>query len=174
MLTSVPYPSLGPAGPTGRATDRVERTRTPSRIDGIELRLRRLADSSEPAVVFTSLVRLCVPWYCDVCTVDIVEGGRVRYSVSYPKSSVGSPATVPNAEQSILTAFESDLPGWASYSGVMTSRWLTRRSTAEDEDRAASIVEHAVRMVRSERLADPVRSRLARSAATSARWTQQR
>jgi hypothetical protein len=147
-----------PANNSGRpATARSQRDAAPARIGGIEFQLRRLADSSEPAVVFSSLVRLCVPAFCDVCSIDIVEGGRVRYRISYPQLSGGPSAPAPDGQSSVITTFESGLPGWASYSGVMTSGWHDRRANAEDDARAAAIVDHAIQMVRRERLADQTR-----------------
>lgn len=124
----------------------------------MEIRLRRLVDSSEPAVVFSSLIRLCVPTFNDACSVDIVEGGRVRYRIDYPHEAACPSSAASAAGHSVSTNFASHLPGWPSYTGVMTSRWHTRRPCAEDADRAADIVDNAVRMIRRERLADPVRS----------------
>ncbi len=160
MLTSVPAATANPCSP-GPATVWFDPGAAPRRIDAIEMRLRRLVDSSEPAVVFASLVRLCVPAFSDACSVDIVEGGRVRYRVSYPQPSIGAAPPAADAQSSVVTAFESHLPGWASYTGVMTSLWHTRSPTGADEERAAVIVDHAIRMIRRERLADPVRSRMA-------------
>jgi hypothetical protein len=157
MLSSTSKSAVHPRPPGGPATARSERDGVPSRIGAVEFQLRRLADSSEPAVVFSSLVRLCVPAFCDVCTIDIVEGGRVRYRVSYPQSTAGPSAPAPDGQNSVVTAFESGLQGWASYTGLMTSVWHTRCANDEDEARAAAIVEHAIRMVRRERLADQTR-----------------
>jgi hypothetical protein len=153
-MQSAPFPPPS----IGGATSPVARGPALRRVDGVELCLRRLVDSAEPAVVFASLVRLCVPAFSDACSVEIVEGGRVRYGVSFPPRIVGPASSLPYAERCVVTAFESELPGWAGYTGVMTSLWHTRRSTTEDEDRAAAIVERAVAMIRTERLADPLRS----------------
>lgn len=134
------------------------------RIDDMDVRLRRLVDSSEPAIVFTSLVRLCVPAFSDACSVDIVEGGRVKYRIDYPQQPAPTDAVDGNR---ITTKFASQLAGWPSYSGVMTSVWHAYRPTVDDEDRAASIVTRAIGMILRERLADPVRSRPGPSSAAS-------
>jgi hypothetical protein len=157
MPSSTSRPAAHSRPPGGPATARSQSDGVLSRIGGVEFQLRRLADSPEPAVVFSSLVRLCVPAFCDVCTIDIVEGGRVRYRVSYPQPTAGPSAPAADGQSSVVTTFESGLQGWASYCGVMTSAWLTRRTDDEDEARAAAIVEHAIRMVRRERLADQTR-----------------
>jgi hypothetical protein len=157
MLSSTSKAAADSRPPGGPATARSQRDGVPSRIGAVEFQLRRLADSSEPAVVFSSLARLCVPAFCDVCTIDIVEGGRVRYRVSYPQSTAGPSAPAPDRQSSVITTFESGLQGWASYSGVMTSVWHARRLNGQDEARAAAIVEQAIRMVRHERLADRTR-----------------
>ena len=87
----------------------------------------------------------------------------MRYRVSYaqlggsPQAGGGASAPAPDGQSSVVTTFESGLPGWASYSGVMTSGWHARRVNAEDDARAAAIVDHAIRMVRRERLADRTR-----------------
>lgn len=161
MLIAARNAIADPPSPPDPATVWIECGPTPRRIDAIEVRLRRLVDSSEPAVVFSSLVRLCVPAFSDACWVDIVEGGRVGYRVGYPQPIVDAAPSTTHAGRSIVTAFESHLPGWAPYTGVMTSLWYTRRSTAADEERASAIVDRAMRMIRGERLADPDRSRLA-------------
>ena len=170
MLTSVPTftadrGSISP--PTGGG-------RTRRQIDDMEMRLRGLADSSEPAIVFSSLIRLCVPTFNDACSVDIVEGGRVRYRIDYPRDSSCAASAARADGRSVATTFASDLPGWPSYTGVMTSFWHDRRPTAQDAERAASIVDNAIRMIRRERLADPVRTGLAFALATTQRHMEHR
>jgi hypothetical protein len=173
MLTSVPHSAPLHPAPIGSATSPA-RGRVLRRADDIDADLRRLVDSAEPAVVFSSQVRLCVPTFSDACWVDIVEGGRVRYGVSFPPLIVGPTSALPSAERRVVTAFESDLAGWTGYTGVMTCLWHSRPSTTEDEDRAAEIVDHALRMIRRERLASPFRPSQCASASTRSRWVQTR
>jgi hypothetical protein len=153
MLTSVPIPSRDDM----RAPEPMADRPAPRHIDDVELRMRRLVGSVEPAIVFSSLIRLCVPLLSDACTVDIVEGGRIRYRIHFPVDAAAMVATGTYAHQ-LETAFQGQLHGWPSFAGVMTSRWLTRRPTAHDEARAARIVAHAVRRIRRERLEDSTRS----------------
>ena len=146
---------------------------TPQRLDDVVVRMRRLVSSPEPAIVFSSLVRLCVPLFCDACSVDIVEGGRVRYRISYPPQFVPAPADSTDSQQ-VVTEFDSALAGWSGYSGVLTHRWNDHTATAEDEARAAAVVKHAIDVIRRERLDDPLRSAVGPVAAPLRRQARHR
>lgn len=47
--------------------------------------LKDLVVSSEPAVVFTSVVRLCAPALCDSATVVIAMADQLPYSITWPR-----------------------------------------------------------------------------------------
>lgn len=150
MLTSVPDEVPGGTPPLGD-------------VDDVFAYVRRLVGSVEPAIVFSSLVSLCVPGFSDFCSADIVEGGRVRYRIAAPhgkERATGEGPKEQNAKNAELflvrTTFESALDGWASYSGVMIHRWRDYQPGDEDEDRAARIIGHAIRVIRDERLNDPM------------------
>jgi hypothetical protein len=160
MLTSVPdefsseRPSLG-------------------EIDDVFAYVRRLVGSAEPAIVFSSLVALCVPGFSDFCFADIIEGGRVRYRIAAPRSAErragGSPSDSNATTRELFeirTTFDCALDGWSPYTGVMVHRWRDYQPDVEDEDRAARIVGHAIRVIRDERLADPMRPEVAPPGAT--------
>jgi hypothetical protein len=139
-------------------TSRAESASTdPVHIDDLLLRMRHLVDSTEPAIVFSTLVRMCVPMFCDVATVDIVDGGRVRYRVRHPQHPGPQAAGLP-ADHELVTPFESHLPGWPSYSGQLRSGWFARAATTQDESRASAVVDYAIHLIDRERAADPVRS----------------
>ena len=71
MLTSVPDEVPGGTPPFGE-------------VDDVFAYVKRLVGSVEPAIVFSSLVALCVPGFSDFCTADITEGGRVSYRIAAP------------------------------------------------------------------------------------------
>lgn len=161
MLRSVPDPSRDDISGSSIAGDlgagSIDDDPDRYRIGDTDIRLRRLIASVEPAIVFSSLAALCVPLFSDACTVDIVEGGRVRYRIAYPRDA-GAGNRTPADPHEVVTTFACELRGWPPYTGVMTSRWHTRRPTAQDETQAAGAVAHAIRTVRRERLNDPTRS----------------
>lgn len=152
MLTSVPDESVCERLSTDTAGDLFPYT-------------RRLVGAVEPAIVFSSLAGLCVPGFSDLCSVDIVEGGRVRYRIAAPHTG-GDPATSSGSTGAdpqvaevfkLRTTFDSALDGWASYTGVMVHSWFDYLPTAEDEERAARLVGHAIRVIADERRDDPMR-----------------
>lgn len=83
--------------------------------------LKALVSSSEPAVVFSSLVRLCAPTICESATVTISEPDEQVCAVSWPRDAVDH-----HHEQrsTVVTPFEAaaagDHPG---YRGVVSLRF---------------------------------------------------
>ena len=151
MLTSVPDEVPGQMPPLGE-------------FDDVFAYVRRLVSSVEPAIVFSSLVALCVPGFSDFCSADIIEGGRVRYSIAAPRPGerpANNRSTDPAGLFQVCTTFDSGLDGWPPYTGVIINRWRDYQPSEEDETRAARIVGHAIRVIREERLADPMRPAVA-------------
>ena len=150
MLTSVP------------AEEPYERPPIDS-VDDVFGYIRGLVGSVEPAIVFSSLTALCVPSFSDFCSVDIVEGGRVRYRIAAPRPQPGTPARARELFE-VRTTFDSALDGWAPYSGVMVNSWRSYQPNDADEARAARVVGQAIRAIRDERLADPMQPMIAPTA----------
>ncbi|MEO6701297.1 MAG: ANTAR domain-containing protein [Jatrophihabitantaceae bacterium] len=46
--------------------------------------LAALVRSTSPAEVFADLARICVPMYCDACTISIVESSDHAYQIRWP------------------------------------------------------------------------------------------
>lgn len=116
--------------------------------------LRHLVRSCEPAVVFTSLTRLCVPTFADACTVDIVELGQLSYRISHGVDQVVTEAAGAHAYLMVRTAFCSPHSERAQdrYRGVITYLWGRHRPTPADAARAAVLARHGVETVHRERL----------------------
>jgi hypothetical protein len=78
------------------------RTAAPAEILLPELlaALDGLVGSAEPGVVFTSLVRLCVPLCCDSCTISIIESDGAAYQLRWPHADaeLDGPAGIERAE----------------------------------------------------------------------------
>ena len=123
---------------------------------GVELRY--LVRSSEPAVVFTSLARLCAPGFADACVIDIVEPGELAYRiVHHPGHPPGWGAEVGSRADGYLTVrtpFSAPLSERADarYRGVITYLWQRHRPTPDDAARAAVLAGYGVTAVHEERL----------------------
>lgn len=128
--------------------------------------LRHLVPSAEPAVVFTSLARLCVPEFSGACTVTIVEEGRPAYCVAYPRgvSSAQGEQGIDSGEsrRRVSTPFNStDSDLGPRYRGTLVHAWPAEepRSTSNGAHICAAriLADHAVNMITQERLADRAR-----------------
>lgn len=83
--------------------------------------LTGMVRSSEPAVVFASLVRRCVPSVCDAVTATILGADEKVYAVSWPREALKYPHPW---RGTVSTEFEApatdDHPG---YHGVLSVRF---------------------------------------------------
>lgn len=132
-------------------------------VDGVYL-----VASAEPAVVFSSLARVCVPAFSDTCTVDIVEHERAAYRISYPLTTHTATSAAHRTARfghlaehrhdtchRVSTRFAS-LPttNAAAYFGVITHTWRHHAPTATDAAHAQLLTDHAVAAITNERRTD--------------------
>jgi ANTAR domain len=118
--------------------------------------LDTMVASAEPAVVFTSAVRLCVPLICDVATVTITADDQPPYAITWPRNMTEQRDWVPT------TTVRTAITGPATeehpaYSGTLT---LDFHSLPTDAHPALArlIVDHAAALVQRERLLDLLNS----------------
>jgi hypothetical protein len=137
----------------------------------LPLGLRDLRRSAEPAVVLSSLARLSVPCFSDGCALELSEGLDPVFDVSFPLPSEepvrknGSRDKEKRAAMAVITAF--DMPsadGRPSFSGHVIHSWTLRSAATEDAVIARMLVDHALEIVRYERLAEIARAAEDRSA----------
>jgi hypothetical protein len=129
----------------------------------VAIAMRHLVASAEPAVVFSSLARACVPRFSDSCTVDIVEHERAGYRISYPRTPSADAAynagpVVADAAEAVhvlCTTIEGE-PNTSHrrYFGVVTHSWNEYQPNLADAAIAQFLVDTAVAAVEWERLAD--------------------
>lgn len=110
--------------------------------------LTGLVSSAEPAVVFASLVRLCVPSVCESANATVLGADENVHAVSWPRESFGQPHSRRGV---VVTEFAApataEHPG---YHGVLSLRFASRdRSHAFI---AQLLVERAMATVERERL----------------------
>lgn len=115
--------------------------------------LKALVSSAEPAVVFSSLVRLCAPAICESATATISGPDEKVHAVSWPRDAVDHHHQP--RRFNVVTPFESAATGdYPAYRGVVSLRF-------EGHDPASPIlaqllVERALATVERQRLADSV------------------
>lgn len=138
------------------------------RDGGIAAVLRQLVLSAEPAVVFTSLARLCVPLFSDTCTIDIAEDDHASYRIVYPlatedRSTCASPGAAAGA---VRTRFRSvGLRGAPGYCGAIIFTWHGRQPAPGDVAQASALVCHAQRAIHLERFGGPGQAPMGRPSA---------
>ncbi len=122
-----------------------------------------LVASAEPAVVFTSLARRCVPAFSDRCIIDLAEDDNVAYRIDYPGSA--RPA-VPSADPAHLRTRVTATPGTAQrpYSAEVLHTWDHYTPTVADAAIAQLLVTRAVAAIDQERLDDIARHALDQAA----------
>lgn len=124
---------------------------------GVAFELAHLVVSAEPAVVFTSLARQCVPAFSDACTITIAETGRSAYRISYPNADPartagvgdGAPAVTHSLRTPVRSA-DDHAPG--GFTGEVVHTWDDHLPTAADAVIAQLAVDLAVAAITSERL----------------------
>jgi hypothetical protein len=138
----------------------------------LPLALHDLRRSAEPAVVLSSLARLCVPCFSDGCAVELSEGLDPVFTVSFPPPGEDLGAcdelwhgSDRPAGTTVVTAF--DLPsadGYPCFSGHVTHRWTLPPVAAGGAVIARLLVDYALAVIRYERLAERARAAEERSA----------
>jgi len=138
----------------------------------LPLPLHDLRRSAEPAVVLSSLARLSVPCFSDGCALELSEGLDPVFEVSFPLPGEDpadeggpSPGDEPPAGTAVITTF--DMPsadGHPAFSGHVIHSWTLRVAAAQDAVIARMLVDHALGVVRYERLAGKARAAEDRSA----------
>lgn len=148
--------------------------------------LEGLVTSAEPAVVFTSLVRQCVPLICDSATAVIKDAAGGAYRVSWPRpnsdaGTVGADAGATSLKESGRTLFvlsgasadsaavarltddavlipitPSVLDGEPEYCGTLELRFAGSKPTAMHALLGQLVLERAIAVVHGERLAQQV------------------
>ena len=111
-----------------------------------------LVRSSEPSVVFTSLVHASTPLLSDWCSVDVTEHPDTRYAIEpFAIDATSSPGNL--WAHSIRTQVHGPaaggLPGYAVW---ITNAWRSAVPTPRDIRRTASLADKAVHIVDQERL----------------------
>jgi hypothetical protein len=126
--------------------------RAPADFPEVLRALDTMVASAEPAVVFTSAVRLCVPLICDVATVTMNAEDQTSYAITWPRTVTEQHRWAP------ATTVRTAITGPATeehpaYSGTLT---LDFRSLPTDDHPALAhlIVDHATALVQRERLTD--------------------
>lgn len=133
-----------------------------------------LVASAEPAVVFTSLARLCVPVLCDAATITVTTADQLAYQAKWPWN-VASPedsALVREAmagrqvlsHNAVLTPIRGkSTDGVLDYQGVLALNFHTSRPSPSHSVLAQLVVERAVAVIERERLAELVLARQAQA-----------
>ncbi len=113
----------------------------------------KLVCSAEPAVVFSSLVRLCAPTICESATATISGSDEKVYAVSWPRDAVDRHHR--SQGSNVITPFEAPGTGdFPSYRGAVSMRF-------EEQDSATPflaqlLVDRALATVERQRLAESV------------------
>lgn len=138
----------------------------------LPLALHNLRRSAEPAVVLSSLARLCVPSFSDGCAVELSEGLDPVFRVSFPPPGEDDGprdelwhGSDPQSGATVVTAF--DMPsadGCPSFSGHVMHSWTLQPLAAGAAVIARLLVDHALAVLRYERLAERARAAEERSA----------
>ena len=123
--------------------------------------LKHLVTSAEPAVVFTSLARLCVPLVCDSATVVILDGDEQAYRISWPRPTLDSaPAAFSLVDthritaDSVLTPIVApEVDGHPPYRGVLALSYQGRQPTPAEALVGQFLVERTVALIHAERVA---------------------
>ena len=124
----------------------------------VAVKLADLIASAEPAVVFTSLAKQCVPAFCDACAIEITETGRDAYRIHYPDNDParmarvgGNNATPTYSLRTPVRNVNDRAPG--GFTGAVIHTWDHHRPTDADATIAALMVDLAVTVIARKRLA---------------------
>jgi hypothetical protein len=130
----------------------------------------QLLCSAEPAVVFSSVARLCVPILCDVVTVTIAEDGQQPYSIQWPspaprdsRSDDGMAESGDWHERVFIPIRSRASEAADRFSGTLELRYDDYEPSPGQEMLALLMTERASAVIDQERLAARVRVQLARA-----------
>lgn len=133
--------------------------------------LDSMVRSAEPAVVFSSVARLCVPTLSAHASIAISEGGEQNYLIAHPVEQTRVSPVVGGevafggiriGHDSVVTEIHGDAIGpHASYQGVMALQIADPEPT--DALIAQLIVERAAAVIAGERLAAIADAQLVRA-----------
>jgi len=123
----------------GHATFVLHHATTRRSLAGVLLALDGLVASADPAVVFASLARVCVPAVCDVATVRIADAVNLTHGLS--GDSVFVPIGIP------------PIDGLERYQGVLQLRFDGRSPGATDAAVGRLVVDRALALIDRERAA---------------------
>jgi hypothetical protein len=116
---------------------------------------RHLVASVEPAVVFGSLARLCVPSFSDDCHIDVVERERAPYRVEgVGERNLRVASELPRP--SVGIRFHGSTWTTGSYAGLARFVWNTRAPTVYDHTVAGLLIDRAVAVITHERLEERI------------------
>jgi hypothetical protein len=121
--------------------------------------LSRLRGSDDPIVAFGRLPEACVPDFADGCQIELSDGSQPSFRTVRPADDDSSAASGRpiDPEQLVVTPFRAvPLVGFASYAGVVTFWWTSRRPAESDVVTAELMVRHVVALVEHERLLEAV------------------
>lgn len=132
-----------------------------------------LVASAEPAVVFTSLTRLCVPLLCDAATAAVMTADQA-YKTAWPlrmapredhalvrEAMAGRQVVSHNAVLTPILGRSTE--GGPDYRGVLTLAFHTSSPSAHHGMLAQLVIERAVAVIERERLADVLAARQAQA-----------
>ena len=133
-----------------------------------------LVTSAEPAVVFTSLARLCVPVLCDAATITVTTADQLAYQAKWPWN-VANPEDsglirqamagrqVVSSDAVLTPILGRSTEGVPDYRGVLALYFHTAPPTPVHSVLAQLVVERAVAMIERERLTDIVTAQQAQA-----------
>jgi hypothetical protein len=121
---------------------------TPTALSEVVRALDAMVASAEPAVVFTSAVRLCVPLICDIATVTMTGPEQQAYAITWPRNTTDQAPTT--TVRALITGQPTgEHPG---YRGTLTLHFRSL-PTEERAVLAQLVVDRATALVHRERLA---------------------
>jgi hypothetical protein len=128
-------------------------------VRDIERVIARIVPSDEPAVVLSSLARAGIPAFSDACAIELSEGTEALFQVSFPlpdedEDESEVEAVSPARGISVTTPFQaSSGHGFASFAGLVMHSWAGRDAGPDDAIIARLLVDHALVILRRERMA---------------------
>jgi len=138
-----------------------------SDLEPILQALDGLVASAEPAVVFTSVARLCVPLFCDAAAAVLTTADQQAYTTRWPWSEAGpedsallreamAGSQVVSHDAVLTPILGMSTEGVLDYQGVLTLTFHTTSPSPSHRLLARLVVERATAVIERERLADLV------------------
>ena len=142
-----------------------------SDLEPILRALDGLVTSAEPAVVFTSVTRICVPLLCDAATATVLTDDQQAYQITWPRNHAdledsalvreamaGRQVLSRNAVLTPIAGAGTGTKGLLDFQGVLALSFSTSSPGPRHAVLARLVVERAVAAIERERLADIVRA----------------